>query len=66
LNTWIRGYAARENLALLDYYPVMVDAAGALKQGLSDDGLHPNAQGYAVMSPVAQRAIEAALTKKGG
>jgi lysophospholipase L1-like esterase len=65
LNTWIRGYAAREHLPLLDYYPLMVDGNGALKRELSDDGLHPNAQGYAVMAPLAQRAIERALTKDG-
>ena len=65
LNTWIRGYAAREHLPLLDYYAIMVDGRGALKRELSDDGLHPNAQGYAVMAPLAQRAIETAL-KKGG
>jgi lysophospholipase L1-like esterase len=66
LNSWIRGYAAREHLSLLDYYPLMVDAKGELKRELSDDGLHPNSQGYAVMTPSAQRAIEVALTNGGG
>lgn len=62
LNAWIRGYAAREHLSLLDYYPLMVDEHGALKRELSDDGLHPNAQGYAVMAPLAQRAIDSATS----
>jgi len=65
LNAWTRAYAAREDVVLLDYFPVMVDQNGALKRELSDDGLHPNAQGYAVMAPVAQRAIDAALAKGG-
>ena len=65
LNAWTRAYAVREGLVLLDYFPVMVDESGALKRELTDDGLHPNAQGYAVMAPVAQRAIEAALARSG-
>nr|WP_063572367.1 SGNH/GDSL hydrolase family protein [Luteibacter rhizovicinus] len=65
LNDWIRGYAEREHLVLVDYYPAMVDASAALKTELTDDGLHPNAQGYAVMAPLAQRAIQAALVKGG-
>jgi acyl-CoA thioesterase-1 len=36
-----------------------------LKDGLSDDGLHPNAKGYAVMAPLAEQAIAAALKRKG-
>jgi lysophospholipase L1-like esterase len=61
LNGWIRSYASREHLVLLDYYPVMVDASAALKRELSDDGLHPNARGYAVMAPIAQGAVNTAL-----
>jgi acyl-CoA thioesterase-1 len=63
LNDWIRGYVQREHLVLVDYYPVMVDAHGALKKELTDDGLHPNAQGYAVMAPVAQQGVDAALAQ---
>jgi lysophospholipase L1-like esterase len=61
LNAWIRDYAAREHLPLLDYYPLMVDQRGALKRDFSDDGLHPNAQGYAAMAPLAQQAIDSAM-----
>jgi lysophospholipase L1-like esterase len=32
-----------------------------LKEGFSNDGLHPNPQGYALMVPVAETAIEKAL-----
>jgi len=61
LNRWIASYAAGRQLGFIDYYPAMTDASGALKRELSDDGLHPNAAGYAVMAPLAQRAIEGAL-----
>ncbi|WP_448097012.1 SGNH/GDSL hydrolase family protein [Luteibacter yeojuensis] len=61
LNAWIREYAAREQLVFIDYYAVMVDAHGALRKELSDDGLHPNAAGYKVMAPLSQKAIDGAL-----
>jgi lysophospholipase L1-like esterase len=39
----------------------MVDDHGFRKKELSDDGLHPNKDGYAVMAPLAERAIATAL-----
>lgn len=61
LNAWIRQYCTSEHLVLLDYAPAMTDSHGALRRELSDDGLHPNARGYTVMSPLAGRAVEKAL-----
>ncbi len=61
LNAWMRTYAARERLGFIDYYDAMTDAQGALRKDLTDDGLHPNAAGYAVMAPLAQTAIDHAL-----
>ncbi|WP_051938947.1 SGNH/GDSL hydrolase family protein [Luteibacter sp. 9135] len=65
LNAWIRQYCASQHLVLLDYAPAMTDGHAALSRELSDDGLHPNAQGYAVMSPLAERAVEKALADSG-
>jgi lysophospholipase L1-like esterase len=65
LNAWIRQYSASQHLVLLDYAPAMTDNHAALRRELSDDGLHPNAQGYAVMSPLAERAVEKALADGG-
>ena len=42
----------------------MVDDKGLLKSDLAEDGLHPNDKGYAIMAPLAQKAIEQALTSK--
>jgi lysophospholipase L1-like esterase len=39
----------------------MADEAGMLKTELTDDGLHPNRAGYAVMAPLAEKAIARAL-----
>jgi len=61
LNNWMKEYAARNNLIYLDYFSAMVDGKGFLKDELSDDGLHPNAAGYAVMNPLAEAAIQSSL-----
>jgi lysophospholipase L1-like esterase len=63
LNNWMKNYAARNGLTYLDYFSAMVDDKGFLKDELSNDGLHPNPQGYAVMGPLAERAIASALKK---
>jgi len=64
LNEWMKKYAAENKLTYLDYYSAMVDDKGFLKDELSNDGLHPNAQGYQVMNPLAEKAVEAALKRK--
>ena len=42
----------------------MVDEKGAFKTELTYDGLHPNAAGYAVMAPLAEKAVPQALQQK--
>ena len=61
LNSWIKNYAAQHKDIYLDYFSAMVDDHGFLKKELSDDGLHPNKAGYAVMAPLAEKAIAATL-----
>jgi lysophospholipase L1-like esterase len=61
LNTWLRAFARTHNHVYLNYFSAMADNQGFLKNELSDDGLHPNAQGYAVMAPLAEAAIAASL-----
>jgi len=63
LNEWMKEYARENNLTYLDYYSAMIDEKGFLKVELSEDGLHPNAKGYAIMAPLAEQAIAAALKK---
>ena len=64
LNEWMKRYAAENGATYLDYYSAMVDDKGFLREELSEDGLHPNAKGYEVMAPLAERAIASALKKK--
>ena len=61
INTWMRSWCQSQGLTYMDYYTAMVDSAGRMQADLSDDGLHPNAKGYRVMSPVALDAIGRAL-----
>lgn len=61
LNEWLRAYAAKANATYADYFQAVVDDKGMLRDGISGDGLHPNAQGYEVMAPVAEAAIRSAL-----
>lgn len=63
LNDWIKSFTARNGFVYLDYYSAMVDNGGLLKSELTYDCLHPNDAGYAVMAPLAERAIEEALRK---
>jgi len=63
LNTWIKKYAADHKYVYLDYFSATVDEQGLLKRDLSEDGLHPNAKGYSVMTPLAEQAIQTALKK---
>ncbi len=63
LNTWIKKYAAAHGDIYLDYFAAMVDEHGLLKADISDDGLHPNAKGYTLITPLAETAIAQALKK---
>ena len=63
LNLWMADYAAKNGHVYLDYFSALADANGLLKPALNDDGLHPNAAGYAVMAPLAEKAIAEALKR---
>jgi lysophospholipase L1-like esterase len=60
LNTWIAAYAKAEGLVHVDYYAALAGPDGAMKPGLSRDGVHPLKSGYALMKPLAEQAITSA------
>jgi lysophospholipase L1-like esterase len=64
LNQWLKSYCAANGCVYLDYFSKMIDEKGMLKAELANDGLHPNAEGYKVMAPLAEGAIRQALRKK--
>jgi len=57
LNHWLRQYCARTGCTYLDYFSALVGKDGFLQRQFSDDGLHPNHAGYALMAPLAEAAI---------
>jgi lysophospholipase L1-like esterase len=64
LNRWLADYAAKNGHVYLDYFSAVADAQGRFRSDLNDDGLHPNAAGYVVMAPLAEKAIAQALGAK--
>jgi lysophospholipase L1-like esterase len=64
LNRRLRGYAAQNHFTFVDYHAALATPAGAMKPGLSSDGVHPTAAGYAIMKPLALAAIRQTLGAK--
>ena len=61
LNGWMKQYASDVGETYLDYHTAMADARAGLPPELANDGVHPNAAGYAMMAPLAEAAIARAL-----
>jgi lysophospholipase L1-like esterase len=61
-NKWLKNYARQQGMVYLDYYSALVDDEGGMKPELAfDKAVHPNAAGYALMQPLAEKAIAEAL-----
>jgi len=60
VNQWMQTFCTTNHCIYLDYYTPMADPHGAMLPGYSSDGVHPLAKGYAVMAPLAEKAIAAA------
>ena len=63
LNAWIKQFATKTGAVYLDLHTPMADERQGMKAALSGDGVHPNPAGYALMSPITERAIADALRK---
>lgn len=63
MNERLKLLCAREGLVYLDYYKAMANANGGLDPDLAVDGVHPTEKGYAMMEPLAEKAIAEALAK---
>lgn len=61
MNAWLKDYAAKSGSTYCDYFSALVDGQGFMKPGISRDGLHPTDDGFKLMAPVAQAAIDRAL-----
>ena len=58
LNAWMKSYAAQANATYVDYFSALVDEKGWMKDGIANDGLHPNAEGYKIMAPIVSAAVD--------
>ncbi|GAA0316098.1 SGNH/GDSL hydrolase family protein [Sphingomonas oligophenolica] len=63
LNAWLKEYAAKQHVVYADYWPAIATPEGAMKPEYSKDGVHPNADGYAAMAPIAEAAIAKAMRR---
>ncbi len=64
LNRWLRDYAAKNGLIFVDYHGPLEDGKLGIRDGLSNDGLHPNRRGFEIMTPLARSAIDRALASR--
>lgn len=59
LNEAIRAYAKEQGLPYVDYYPALAyGPEGILNPEYTEDGLHPNHVGYAVMEPIIHNFLQ--------
>ena len=61
INRWLADYARANGFTFVDYHSAMAQPDGAMKPGLSSDGVHPTKAGYAMMRPLAEAAIARTL-----
>lgn len=64
LNQLIKQFAEKEGLLYIDYFSAMVNDENGLREDLGEDGVHPNAKGYAIMEPLVEAAIAEALSER--
>jgi lysophospholipase L1-like esterase len=64
LNRWVARHCASSHFVFLDYYSALVGTNGKMKAGVSDDGVHPNEKGYAILKPLAEKAIADAVKQR--
>jgi len=56
-NEWLQTFCETHGYLFVDLYSNMVDQRGKLRVELSDDGLHPNKEGYKIMAAVFARSF---------
>ena len=57
LNAMLQEYAKKNKIDYVDYWTALAKEDGSMKDGISTDGCHPTLDGYAIMEPIALKAI---------
>ncbi len=60
LNAWLEDYARTRGAVFVDYHAAMRGPDGEMRSEFTSDGVHPDAEGYAVMTPMALAALATA------
>jgi acetyl esterase/lipase/lysophospholipase L1-like esterase len=64
LNKLLKAYCAESHLVYVDHFSVMADNRAGLPASLSKDGVHPTLDGYKIMEPMVEKAIDEAMKKE--
>ena len=64
VNDILHSYALKNNLVYLDYFSKMHDGDGGLIKKYGIDSVHPNKEGYILMSQLLEKAIDSAMLPK--
>jgi lysophospholipase L1-like esterase len=57
LNAMIRKYGVENNIPYADYHSAMADEQKGLKSIYSEDGVHPNENGYVIMESILKNML---------
>lgn len=57
LNGMLQEYCKKAKIDYVDYWTALAKEDGSMKDGISTDGCHPTLDGYAIMEPIALKAI---------
>lgn len=58
INEWLKNYAKENGHAYLDFYSLVRNDKNGIQKQYSEDGVHPNSKGYAIMGPLTKNAIQ--------
>lgn len=61
LNIWLKAFAKANGYGFVDYYNPLMGKDGSIAKEYSNDGVHPNRNGYKVMEKAAKPIIEKIL-----
>lgn len=62
INAFLKNFAEKnKGVYYLDYFSAMADNRNGLPKKYSEDGVHPTEEGYKIMEPLVQKAIDKAL-----
>lgn len=57
VNAWLRSHAAEHGATFIDYFSVLADETGALRDAYGTDGLHLSIAGYEAIEPLMLTAL---------